>query len=61
MQLPKADIQAINSQKIDIIYEKALKEKKYQIALRSVDISNRMNGIYQEPTSQDSGDFEISL
>ena len=48
------EFRALNNSRLDDLYEKTIKDKDYGNAIKTVDLVNKMNGVYAEEKSEDS-------
>lgn len=61
MSATKQDIVAVNNNRLDHIYEKTYKDKDYKNAIKTVDLINKMNGVYNTDNNTDNNDKEIKI
>lgn len=58
----KEELVAINNERLDNIYEKVYKEGEYKNALSTIDLQNKMNGIYdREETKETTTNIKIKF
>ena len=48
------EFRALNNSRLDDLYEKTIKDKDYGNAIKTVDLVNKMNGVYTEEKTEDS-------
>lgn len=48
------EFRALNNSRLDDLYEKTIKDKDYGNAIKTVDLVNKMNGVYTEEKSEES-------
>lgn len=48
------EFRALNNSRLDDLYEKTVKDKDYGNAIKTVDLVNKMNGVYTEEKSEES-------
>mgnify|MGYP001172733225 FL=1 len=48
------EFRALNNNRLDDLYEKTVKDKDYGNAIKTVDLVNKMNGVYTEEKSEES-------
>lgn len=57
----KEDRRAINDARLDFLYERAVKDKNYTLAVKVIDTSNKTNGVYEHEKGFTDSDTEYEV